>query len=236
MGCGSKEHGAGRGLLHETHCPASNTKCGHCGILWHLEQVCRQKINIKPVSHATTTNNILASGNTPFSTSWFFAKRSVDDFTYDNLEKNKTARQCSGMPLSNSNKVHERILVPLLEWVPPICHFVHRLPPQLPNITVGIEVLTDIDVAFNHPITAQLKETTIKAILDTGAQACACGPEMIRKIGVSEEDLVPTSHKINGVKSSSMDIAGVLFATLSANGLTSKQVIYVGRNIQGLFL
>ena len=43
FGCGSKDHGKGTGKPRKLHCPAYNSKCEHCGILGHVQSVCRRK-------------------------------------------------------------------------------------------------------------------------------------------------------------------------------------------------
>ena len=237
-GCGSKEHGPGTGFSRKAHCPARNSTCDHCGLQGHYKQVCRKRKSVKPSDPGSATvSNSISSDNHSSSTSCFFANGDLDEFTYDSIQKNKEAWRSTGKSLLNSSKIHEKIIVPHLEWVPPLSRFAHRNPPQLPRMDVRIEVLKETHAAFHHPvITKAPQEVSVNAIADTGAQTCACGLDVLNKIGVSENDLIPTNHRINGVTSSSMDIAGVLFAAISANGLTSKQVIYVGRNIQGLFL
>ena len=47
--------------------------------------------------------------------------------------------------------------------------------------------------------------------------------------------LVPT-HCINGVTTTAMDIIGVIFAFICTKGAMTRQAIYVGNNIKGLFL
>ena len=55
-------------------------------------------------------------------------------------------------------------------------------------------------------------------------------------IGLSQADLVPTSHSINSVTASTMDLAGVFFAPISHGETETKQIVYVGHNISGFFL
>lgn len=161
----------------------------------------------------------------------------MDDFTVSTINGNKAAWQASNHHMANSRVIHKSVIVPHMEWIDSIGRFAHRSPPHLPCLTVSVQVLNTTHSAFNRPVPeSSTQAVKFNTIADTGAQTCACGPEIIRELGLAEQDLVPTSHRINGVTSSAMDILGVVFATISANGATSKQSIYVGRNIKGFFL
>ena len=71
---------------------------------------------------------------------------------------------------------------------------------------------------------------------DTGAQTCACGPELLDILHINSRYLIPTSHRIVGVTQSFMDIMGVMLLKISAGGKTTHQVVYVSKNIKGFFL
>ena len=108
----------------------------------------------------------------------------------------------------------------------------------LPHLPVELSVLREMHASFHKPISqhaaSRERKWLVEAIADTGAQTCACGPEIIHALGLSEKDLVPTSHCINGVTTTAMDI-GVIFASICTKGAMTRQAIYVGNNIKGLF-
>ena len=45
---------------------------------------------------------------------------------------------------------------------------------------------------------------------DTGAQTCSSGTEILELLNCPEDYLIPTSHRIRGIKKSSLDIKEVL--------------------------
>ena len=244
-GCGSKDHGKGTGKSRNQHCPARSQKCDHCGIIGHFSNVCRKKNSAAPTSQSASPHPKGSHSNTMThaeddNSTWFTSYGCIDEFTHSSLMANKAAWSSRNHPLSQSSKTHKRVIVPHMEWVDSIGRFAHRHPPSLPSLPVSVQILHDTHAAFHCPLSCQPRDGKgqgiITAIADTGAQTCACGPDVLRKLGISESVLVPTSHSISGVTSSSVDITGVLFAALNANGKTSKQVIYVARNITGLFI
>ena len=58
----------------------------------------------------------------------------------------------------------------------------------------------------------------------------------MHSLGLDKTDLIPTSHRILGVTSTSMDIAGVFLAKLCVDSACTRQVVYVSRNTEGFFL
>jgi hypothetical protein len=204
----------------------------------HAESVCRKK-NTRPKTPEKTSNNAMRD-EADDSNSWFMAYGCQDEFTHAIIQENKAAWRSAHQPKPSSKQIHERILVPHMEWVESLDRFAQRRPHQLPRLSVDVSVLTETHTAFHKHISLNTNSNQGKcltdAIADTGAQTCACGLDVIRALGISEQDLVPTSHRITSVTSAAMDIAGVLFASISAKGQVTKQAIYVGRNIEGLFL
>ena len=222
-GCGSKAHGRGTRLPRRLHCPARNSKCENCGILGHLGTVCRKNASDKSSHNSLNT--------------WFTSSDQQNSFTMAALQENKAAWQTQQHPLSDSKRMQERFIVPHMEWIDSLGRFARRRPIALPELSIEARVLTDTHASFHRPINKSVDlRCNIDAIADTGAQTCACGLDVIHKIGLDEADLIPTSHNINGVTATAMNIAGVFFASLSIGGSETKQAVYVGRNIQGLFL
>jgi hypothetical protein len=118
--------------------------------------------------------------------------------------------------------------------------FVPQRPSHLPKLQIQIAIIKEAHDHFKSSISAEkcrnILHKTVDAYADSGAQTCACGIDTLRYLGIAESDLIPTSHRILGVTSTAMDIAGVLLAKVSVNDSCTRQVIYVSRNTKGFFL
>ena len=113
-----------------------------------------------------------------------------------------------------------------MDWITWL--FCSQAPPSASQtIGRGQRPSRHTHTSFHRPVTKSTTKrkwkSTSNAIVDTGVQRSACGLDLISALGLSESDLVPTSHSINGATASAMDIAGVLFASISANRATAKQ-------------
>jgi len=76
---------------------------------------------------------------------------------------------------------------------------------------------------------------TAIAYIDAGAQIYARGPDIADEIGLRTEELVPTSHSINGITQSSVHVSAAFCAKISSNSRTTCQQVYVTYNISGFF-
>ena len=78
--------------------------------------------------------------------------------------------------------------------------------------------------------------TETEAIADTGCQTCTAGLEILELLNCPESYLVPSSHKIVGITHTSLGIVGTLFLRISVGDRVTRQMVYISRNIKGIFL
>ena len=76
----------------------------------------------------------------------------------------------------------------------------------------------------------------VTAVADTGARTCASGPSILEQLRIERRHLVPTSHCIQGVTQTNLNIWGVLLAKITAGNVSTNQVIYICENARGLYL
>merc|ERR1712082_178255 len=76
----------------------------------------------------------------------------------------------------------------------------------------------------------------LPVLADTGAQMCVAGVRVALALGLKSRDLVPCSLKINGANNSGLEILGAMFVTLSKDGWTTKQMVYVARGVAEFYL
>ena len=82
----------------------------------------------------------------------------------------------------------------------------------------------------------QTKLHTMEAIADTGCQTCTAGQDILLKLGGTLDNLVRTKHKIVGITDVSLKIVGALMLSISYNGHTTRQMVHMSTNIDGLYL
>ena len=89
---------------------------------------------------------------------------------------------------------------------------------------------------FHCSLPRSSKLGQLTAVADSGAQTCASGPAILEQLGIEWSHLVPTSHHIQGVTQSNLNIWGVLMAKITAANVSTNQVIYICDNALGLYL
>ena len=78
--------------------------------------------------------------------------------------------------------------------------------------------------------------TNIAAVADTGCQTCTAGPELLKAIRCPEEYLIPCRHRIMGITNTSLGVIGAALVKIVVNGKVTRQMVYISRNITGVFL
>ncbi|MCP3869657.1 MAG: hypothetical protein GY703_16510 [Gammaproteobacteria bacterium] len=81
-----------------------------------------------------------------------------------------------------------------------------------------------------------IRTTQAQFLADTGAQTCACDPDMMRKIGLHADDLIPTSHSLLGATNDRLDILGAMLVRLQNGDTHTNVMMYVCNNITGAYL
>ena len=74
------------------------------------------------------------------------------------------------------------------------------------------------------------------ALTDSGCQTCTAGQDFLEDIGCPLSYLVPTSHRIMGITSSSLGIIGSVLLRIEVGGEVTRQMVHVSKNVRGLYL
>ena len=76
--------------------------------------------------------------------------------------------------------------------------------------------------------------TKVTAMLDTGAQMCLLGSDLLYRLGATTDQLCPTATKLKGANRKEINILGCIFLDIALNGNTNAHMCYVTNQIEGL--
>ena len=255
-GCSSTEHGPGTNKPRKKHCPAWSVSCEFCHIMGHFAKVCRKKRenntsqtrsndptttgkNGKTTlsSHIATSLHTQGTAITDTTSSWL-ATMTDDEkqFTTSLHTANSSAWSNSDRPQPHGSNLHHKILIPNMEWDHAKDRFTEQRPKPLPTLRVQITPLPSAHNSFHCSLPRSSKPGQLTAVADTGAQTCHSGPAILEHLGIERRHLVPTSHRIQGVTQSNLNIWGVLLAKITVGNVSTNQVIYICENARGLYL
>lgn len=79
---------------------------------------------------------------------------------------------------------------------------------------------------------------TTDAMVDTGCQSCLAGTFLLRRLGLTNTDLIPVSLTMKAANMSGINILGALLLEISLRNATrtSKQMVYITASVNKLFL
>ena len=94
---------------------------------------------------------------------------------------------------------------------------------------------------FGFPLRVPQARSFVSAIADTGCQSCLAGLKIVKKLGVSVEDLIPVSIKMRAANNDDISILGATILRLSGRDnegeeRSTRQMVYVTNNTDRLFL
>ena len=110
-------------------------------------------------------------------------------------------------------------------------------PAKAPLIQVTCRLLVEHHVIYGR-ILRNRKKRCVKAegLADTGAQVCTAGPSLLSYFHIDESFLIPTKLEVKGISHFSVTMMGALFLEVSANGIYTKQIVYIAREARSLIL
>ena len=109
-------------------------------------------------------------------------------------------------------------------------------PSPAPIIRVSCRVITENHVLYGHSLTKKPKKTSKDGLADTGAQVCTAGPDLLTSLHIDREILIPTKLEVKGITHLPITMLGALFLEISANGMHTKQIVYIAREARSLIL
>ena len=240
QGCGSHDHGRGTDLPRAHNCPARDNVCDHCYIKGHFSRVCRHKQKARSEDNSSGHNAFHSTCDDIQDRSYFFAHSYPGESTFakDLQRKNKFAWQKRHSPMERTT-LSQRVIVPHMEWNEG--RFTTEKPKALPQVNARISILHKAHNDFKkgislHDLQKMNNNVLMPCYTDTGAQTCASGPELLSSLTLDVRYLIPTSHRIIGVTQSFMDIMGIALIRFEVGGHSTNQVVYISKNISGIYL
>ena len=116
-------------------------------------------------------------------------------------------------------------------------------PRDAPILQVDIKVMVEVHTYFGKEIprgdycgNQQLSASNVGGLADTGAQVCTGGPDLLKKLDMDESLLVTTNMSVKGMSQSTVNLMGALLLEISAQGICTKQVVYIAREARSLIL
>ena len=110
-------------------------------------------------------------------------------------------------------------------------------PKPLPSLKVKAEIMVESLRALGSKAPNILRnKTNLSVFADSCCQTCTAGPGLIASLGCPETALAPTTHAINGIADSKVNILGSIPLKISLKNRTTRQLVYIAENVEGTFL
>ena len=204
--CGRSGHGVKAPVsVRAASCPAYRSQCRHCRRRGHFTDACLQR-KAAGISTADAATHQEGDDDAPSA-----AFCSLEDST-------QTEASCA------ATMQHHMYDDAAQRW----CQ-----KPSQPQPSVELELSLQPADYDDLGLECQVRPTTItqKVIADTGCQSCLAGTALMRRLGITEADLVPTSMRMHAANGDPIDISGAVILRISGhrngNRQESRQFVYI---------
>ncbi len=115
-------------------------------------------------------------------------------------------------------------------------------PYDAPMIRVSCKLMIAIHAQFEVDVPEECEDASlfssggVEALADTGAQVCTAGPDLLQVLGMDESLLITTNMSVRGLTQSSVTLLGAAFLEISAQGISTRQIVYIAREARCLIL
>lgn len=112
-----------------------------------------------------------------------------------------------------------------------------RSKPQ-PFIQLRVDLNPCDYKTLGHPLKGGNRVTTTEAMADTGCQSCLAGADMLRRLGLKREDLIPVNLNMHAANDNNLPIQGatILRLTSKTSGRSTRQMVYITTNVRKMYL
>ena len=142
------------------------------------------------------------------------------------------------MAKKRPEEAKEAVKYPHMEWING--EFVPQRPAPSPLITVQATVMeaahTKLGVKWEGSRKGAFKQRTTKGLADSGCQTCTAGVDFLSEVGCPLSYLVPTSHRINGITHTGLNILGSVMIRFEIGDKETRQMVHISENTRGLYL
>ena len=100
-----------------------------------------------------------------------------------------------------------------------------------------MEVCPFLYQEYRVPVPASSSLVEATGLVDTGAQMCVGGVDLLNRLGVSLVELVVPELRIAAADNAGLQVLGAVFVTITGvGGIGRGQMVYIARGISELFL
>ena len=120
--------------------------------------------------------------------------------------------------------------------------WVRRASKPQPHISLNVSIHPQDHEALGYkPVTATPKSIQLSAMADTGCQSCLVSLSIVRRLGLSEADLIPVTTRMRAANNSGISILGAVILRLTGTTtpgqhLETRQIAYVTNESDRLFI
>ena len=120
------------------------------------------------------------------------------------------------------------------------CWLKRRSKPQ-PYVDLYITANSDDYKALGYKFPKGFQAIHAKVMADTGCQSCLVSMSMVRRMGLTEKELIPVKMQMHAANSNRIDILGAVILRLSGRSKSggthmTKQIVYVTTDADKFFL
>ena len=215
--CGNPNHGDGKDReLRKLKCPAYGNSCSKCNIRNHYPHLCRSKGKKNKDKHITAGINTTESDSDSASLcSLGFEMVSTLRQKYVVLDHHQYDDMCD-------------------KWL-------RKSSKEQPYIKLTIETNPTDYTSLGFSLKKAPRAILVEGMADTGCQSCLAGLNIARRLGLSEQDLIPVTMRMHTANQNSIKILGAAIVRFygdsqSGNLYQTKQILYITDSSDKLFL
>ena len=224
--CGRTGHGS-TPTEREKSCPAFGKTCDNCGKEGHFMKKClsRKKKN---------------SSGGPKSAEIVEQKESEAEADVVSVGE-LAGVMCAIASVSKAAAKASSVKVPHMLY--DHLRWVKQQPSSHPMINVEVSIAVDgyKEVGAIVPPATRRRTADIRALADTGCQACCIGERQLNKLGLIKTDLLQPALNLRAANASGIDILGATFVTVAGKAstgelVTTKQTCYIVKGLDHMLL
>ena len=111
-------------------------------------------------------------------------------------------------------------------------------PPPMINVTATMMPVAHrkLGIKWTGSRKGLYKPRLVPSLADSGCQTSTAGTDFLEKIGCPVSYLIPTSHQIVGITSSSLNLLGAVMIRFEYGGKVARQMVHISSKTKGLYL
>ena len=123
----------------------------------------------------------------------------------------------------------------------PMQQWLKQRSKEQPHIRLKMSINLEDYKHFGFPLRVPPTHSFVSAMADTGCQSCLAGLKIVKKLGLSTNDLIPVDLKMHTADDREIDILGATILRLSGKDgkgseRCTRQIVYVTNKTDKLFL